>query len=129
MFIMQIQLSNQIKDRHDERPVRSIHHSLVTTCRRDKTAIRREVVSTATNFLAARMDAEQEERISLMKSKLLATSCQQMICAGDCLVRQLFPGELCGFGNSVCKAWYAIRSALLLPVPTDQGCISISSRL
>ena len=86
-----VQEENQIG--HATRSLRQTNNANVLTNRRDRTAIRNEIVQCSLNFLQARMSVEQDKTITAMKGMLLATSPMDMINAGLQIVNDLFPDE------------------------------------
>jgi len=68
--------------------------------RRDRQAIRREVVMNAETFLSERLDVEQESAMNCMKSAAFIDN-------GKVLLSHLFPEDrpIGTFAEAVCESW------------------------
>lgn len=105
-----------------------MNNQYVTTSHRNTNAIRVEIVEAAYNFLAERLDPEQDVVLVSMKALLSARTMQEFITSGILLSGKLFPGEDGTFADEVCEQWNTISDVPYLPTGADLGC-SLSVRL
>lgn len=105
-----------------------MNNQYVTTSHRNTNAIRVEIVEAAYNFLAERLDPEQDAVLVSMKALLSARTMQEFITSGILLSGKLFPGEDGTFADEVCEQWNTISDVPYLPTGADLGC-SLSVRL
>lgn len=96
--------------------------------RRNRNAIRQEVIQCSVNFLSERLCVEQDQVMQSMRAILEAKTVSEMIDAGTPLVQDLFPGEVTSFADCICEQWDTISSLPILPESTDRGC-ALSTRL
>lgn len=107
---------------------RGLVDQFVTTSNRNPKSIRAEIVEATYNFLAERLDPEQEAVIVTMKALLSARVLQDFVSSGLILSDKLFPGEDGNFADEACEQWNTISDVPYLPAGADLGC-SLSVRL
>jgi len=96
----------------DEAQLRTISHRHVSTMRRDRQAIRREVVMSADSFLSERLDVEQESATSCLKSILTSKTNAAFVENGKVLLSYLFSEDTGTFAEEVCESWSQIQDVL-----------------
>lgn len=116
------------EDGMDAPPGRGVRNDFVTTNNRNAEAIRIEIVQAAYNFLAERLNCEQDRMLKAMQDMLSARYLAQFVNNGLILSAMMFPGEDGQFTDDVCEQWKVISDVPYLPVGTDLGC-SLSVRL
>lgn len=107
---------------------RRVANKFVTNTRRQKQAIRTETVAAAKNFLAERLNIEQEKTLDSMRQLLTSETSQEFVDRGKHLVLQLFPNKVAQFADEVCETWSVLEETLqasTLPLGSDPGaCLS-----
>lgn len=107
---------------------RGVMNEYVTTNNRNTETIRVEIVEAAYNFLAERLDPEQDTLLMNMKDLLSAQGLGDFVKAGTTFSARLFPGQDGTFTDEACEQWNTISNVPYLPVGADLGC-SLSVRL
>lgn len=107
---------------------RGVINQYVTTGNRNTESIRVEIVEAAYNFLAERLDPEQDTLLMNMKDLLSAQVLGDFVKAGITFSARLFPGQEGTFADEACEQWNTISDVPYLPAGADLGC-SLSVRL
>ena len=107
---------------------RQTHNTLVPTNRRNESAIRIEITSSAKNFLSERLHPEQEEILLSMSELLSASTLGKFVEKGIGMTQRLFPGEEGRLAAECCEQWDKIEKVPHLPEGSDIGC-KLSVRL
>lgn len=107
---------------------RGVSNQNVTTGSRRTESIRVEIIEAAYNFLAERLDPEQDSLLGNMKDLLSAQVVGDFVNAGITLSARLFPLQDGVFADEACEQWNTISAIPHLPTGSDLGC-SLSVRL
>ena len=68
-------------------------NQFISTVRRDKKAIRREIVLCAENFLLERLDSEQDRILKSTQTLLSSMTCDEFVKAGSLISDEVFPED------------------------------------
>jgi hypothetical protein len=110
---------------------RGVSNQNVTTGSRRTESIRVEIIEAAYNFLAERLDPEQDSLLGNMKDLLSAQVVGDFVNAGITLSARLFPLQDGVFADEACEQWNTISARLyhtFLPDPIlDVHCQFVSA--